>query len=109
MAQSSAVQTPNSFFIVCLHCLPTHRRLRSRSVLQRSVEVDGEVGAVAEWLVVRVTAAAEGHLVGMRNLAAVDVCELDRARHQVRAVLAGGDVDVSHPGSCPFSKRGPIC
>src|SRR5579862_804710 len=57
----------------------TCARRRSRSVLQRSIEVNGCVRAIAERLVVRVTAATERHLVGVRDFAAVDVRELDWA------------------------------
>src|SRR5450756_676662 len=89
--------------------MPRHLVLRGdrtwllASVGERAVEVDGEVGAVAERLVPGLAAAAQGHRVRVRDLPAVDIGQAYRPRYQVGAVLAGGDRDVRHVGD-PFSE-----
>src|SRR5450756_2812321 len=75
--------------------MPRHLVLRGdrtwllASVGERAVEVDGEVGAVAERLVPGLAAAAQGHRVRVRDLPAVDIGQAYRPRYQVGAVLAG--------------------
>src|ERR1035441_10869176 len=73
------------------------------SVGKRAVEVDGEVRAVAERLVPGLAAAAQGHLVRVRDFPAVDIGQAYRPGYQVGAILAGGDRDVRHR-RCPFSE-----
>src|SRR5450755_5182836 len=70
------------------------------SVGKRAVEVDGEVRAVAERLVPGLAAAAQGHLVRVRDFPAVDIGQAYRPGYQVGAILAGGDRDVRHR-RCP--------
>src|SRR6476660_3757821 len=67
-----------------------------RLVLQGSVEADRGVGPVAERLVLRTSAPAQRHVLAVRNLPAVDIGETHGARHEVRPVLARGDVDFGH-------------
>src|ERR1700737_2101184 len=74
-------------------------------VLQGPVEVDGEVRTVTERLVAGMATAAERHLIGVGDLAAVDVGEADGAGHEVRSVLAGSDCHVSHRWGSPFLSR----
>src|SRR4051794_32236979 len=57
------------------------------AVGERAVEVDLEVRAVAERFVARVAAAAEGHLVRVRDLATVGVGEVHGTRDEVRAIF----------------------
>src|SRR5450432_4246255 len=78
---------------------PRGRRPPTRlkcSVLQRAVEVDGRMRAIAKRLVVGVAATAQRHLVWMRDLSAVDVRQMHRPADEVRTVFARGDVDFGH-------------
>src|ERR1700719_4563634 len=79
---------------------PRHSTTCSIALLvpQLAVEVDRDVHAVAERLVFRVSATTQRHVFAMRNLPAGDVGETHRTRHQVRAVLARRDIDISHCG-----------
>lgn len=65
-------------------------------VCQRSVEAVGKMRAVAERLVIGAAAATERHLVGVRDLAPIDIGEFYVARDEIRAVNARRDGDVSH-------------
>src|SRR4051812_11518400 len=51
---------------------------------------------VTERLVARMTTTAECHLVGVGDLAAVDVGQMFRTGDEIRTMLARGDVDVGH-------------
>src|SRR6266576_5465140 len=67
------------------------------SVRERSVEVDGGVRAIAERLVQGLPTATHRHGVRVFYYVPIGRDESDRPGDDVRAVLAWGDGDDSHP------------